>query len=265
MTWEETREGPVVLARFRRPPMNYFRDADVEELDGLVDAWRADEELGAVVLAGGTPGRFITHFDVDEILLKQREPDGPIEGPRRSRNVHALVRKLNELPKPVISALNGDAMGWGFELALATDIRIGERGDYRYGLPEVRLGVIPGGSGLTRMAKLVGVGRALELGLGARVLTPDEAYGFGLVQEVADDAVATAMELAGRIAALPRTAVAMAKKIVYQGVDLPLDVALGFELEGAYRAKQSPEAAEALSAYLAVPLEGRRDYLDPHR
>jgi enoyl-CoA hydratase/carnithine racemase len=115
------------------------------------------------------------------------------------------------------------------------------------------------------MAKLVGAGRALEIGMGARVLTPEEAYGYGLLQELADDAVATAMEMANRIAGLPETAVAMAKKIVYQGVDMPLDVALGFELEAAYRAKQSPQAADALASYLAVPREDRRDWLDPDR
>jgi enoyl-CoA hydratase len=262
MAWDETRDGTVALARFSSPPMNYFTDDDVEELEGLIDTW-SDPGVRAVVLAGGVPGRFITHFNADQIMLKQTEPEGPIDTPRRGRRVHALGRRLNELPGPVICALNGDAMGWGFELALATDIRIGERGDYRYGLPEVRLGIVPGGGGLTRMVKLVGVGRALELGMGARVLTPEEALGYGLLEELADDAVAAAMEMAGRIAALPRTAVAMAKKIVYQGAGQPLDVGLAFELEAAYRAKQSPEAAEALAAYLAVPLEQRRDWLDP--
>src|SRR4051794_8448604 len=213
MAWDEEHEDGVVLARFSSPPMNYFTDDDVDELERLIDTW-ADPEVRGVVLAGGVPGRFITHFNVDQILLKQTEPEGPIDAPRRSRRVHALGRRLNELPKPVISALNGDAMGWGFELALSTDIRVGERGDYRYGLPEVRLGIIPGGSGLTRMAKLVGAGRALQLGMGARVLTPEEAYALGLLQELADDAVATAMAMARSIAELPPTAVAMAKKLV---------------------------------------------------
>ena len=64
--WHETREGPVVLARFRRPPMNYSTDADVDQLDGLLDAWR-DPSVAAVVLAGGLPGKFVTDFDVDAV------------------------------------------------------------------------------------------------------------------------------------------------------------------------------------------------------
>jgi enoyl-CoA hydratase len=242
--------------------MSYFTDEDVEALDRLIDGW-ASPDVRAVVLAGDVPGRFITHFDVDAILLKQTAPEGPVEAPRRSRRVHALTRRLNELPKPVIAALNGDAMGWGCELALAADIRIGERGDYRYGLCEVRLGIVPGGGGLTRLARLVGPGRALHLGMLAKVMTPEEAFRYGLVEELADDALAAATELAAALAALPPTAVAMAKRIVYQGAGVPLSVALDFELESAYRAKQSPEAADALRAYLDQPLEQRRSWLDP--
>src|SRR5207253_3082167 len=104
------------------------------------------------------------------------------------RRYHALMRSLNELPKSVIAVLNGDAMGGGFELALACDIRIGECGDYRYGLLEVRFGIVFGGSGLTRLARLIGFGRALLLGLQANVHTPEDAYRLGLVEELVDDA-----------------------------------------------------------------------------
>ena len=259
--WEVSRAGSVAVARFSRPPMNYFTDDDVEDLDRMLDDWAAPG-VRAVVLAGGLPGKFITHFDADAILRKQTEPEGPVEAPRRSRRVHALTRRLNELPKPVIAALNGDAMGWGCELSLAADIRIGERGNYRYGLCEVRLGIVPGGGGLTRLARLVGPGRALHLGMLAKLMTPEEAFRYGLVEELAGDALEAAIDLATKLAALPPTAVAMAKRIVYQGAGLPLSVALELELESAYRAKQSPEAADALRSYLAVPLERRRTWLE---
>jgi enoyl-CoA hydratase len=242
--------------------MNYFTDADIDQLDQLVSEWDRPE-VGAVVLAGGLPGKFITHFDVESILRKQEQPEGPIEAPVRSRRFHALTGRLNELPKPVIAALNGDAMGGGFELALGCDIRIGELGDYRYGLPEVRLGIVPGGGGLTRLARLIGPGRALALGLSAKVLAPEEAYRAGLVEQLAPDAVATALELAAGIAALTPSAVAMAKRIVYQTAGLPLSVALDIELESAYRAKQSADAAAPMRTYLDLPLDERRGWLDP--
>lgn len=264
MSWEQTLDGDIALARFCNPPMNYYTDALVGDLEDCIDSW-SSPDVAAVVLTSGVSGRFITHFSVEDILRNQTAPEGPIDAPRRGRRVHAALRRLNELPKPVISAINGDAMGFGLELALATDFRLVQRGDFRLGFPEVRLGVIPGGSGTTRLTKLLGTARALELIACARLLTPDEALELGIVHEVVDDAVEGALELAGRLAAMPRTALAMAKKVVYQGSELPLDVALGFELEGSYRAKQASDAAAPMREYLALPDEDRRNWLDADR
>ncbi|HEX5609652.1 MAG TPA: enoyl-CoA hydratase/isomerase family protein [Solirubrobacterales bacterium] len=254
-------DSGVVVARFDRPPMSYYTDEDIGQLEQLVAEWTA-RQVPAVVLAGGRPGKFITHFEVDGILLKQVEPEGPIESPARSRRIHVLTQDMNKAPMPIVAALNGDAMGVGFELALSADIRVGERADHRYGLIETRLGIVPGGTGLTRMARMIGPGQAMLLGAGAKALTPDEAYEVGLVELLADDALTTAIAVAERMAALPQTAVAMAKKIVYQSQGVPLSVALDFELDSAYRAKQSAEAAPALRDYLSQPLEERRAWLE---
>ncbi|GAB3379691.1 enoyl-CoA hydratase/isomerase family protein [Amycolatopsis echigonensis] len=264
-TWTEERHGPVVLARWSRPPMNYFTDAGLAGLSAGLDRWEA-EGIGALVLAGGVPGRFITHFDVDEVLNGQRAMD-PVTAPRRSTVAQALTLRLHSLPFPVLAALNGDAMGWGFELALAADARVGERGDHRYGLVEVRLGIVPGAGGLTRMARLAGTGRALLHGLSARPISPEEAHGLGLVEELADDSVAAALAHAQRIAAMPRTAVAMAKRLVHRGADLPLRAALDQEADCAFRAKLRADSAAALTAYRQVPPADRRNWLeaDPRR
>src|SRR5258706_14637426 len=104
----ETESG-VVLARFDRPPMNYYGDEDRGQLEELVADWTA-RQVPAVVLAGGRPGKFITHFEVDGILIKQVEPEGPIESPARSRRIHVLTQDMNKAPMPIVAALNGDAM-----------------------------------------------------------------------------------------------------------------------------------------------------------
>jgi enoyl-CoA hydratase/carnithine racemase len=244
--------------------MNYHTDAAVGQLEEMVKSW-AQSDASAIVLTGGVEGRFITHFDVDQILENQEQPDPIFEAPRRSRRVQAVLRRLSELPQPVISAMNGDTMGFGYELALSSDIRVAQRGDYRIGLPEVRLGLIPGGSGLTRLGKLVGLARALDLILRARVLTPEEALDWGLVTELADDALAASMEIARRLAAMPAIALAMAKKALYQGIDLPLDLALAIETEASFRVKQAPEIMRPMREYLALPLDQRRAWLDPDR
>lgn len=262
--WTEERRDGVAVAVYANPPMDYFTDAAVEQLDGLIDGWQ-DDEVRAVVLAGGGDGQFITHFDVEQILRDQEQPDPILAAPRRSRRVQAVLRRLNALPKPVIAALNGDAMGFGFELALSTDLRIGERGDHRYGLPEVRLGIIPGGSGTVRLARLVGAARALDLVMRARVLTPEEALGLGLLTGLANDAVQCAVAMAQRLAHLPRVAVGTAKTVIYQSLDVTIDQALAIEIEGSFRTKQSADPAASMADYLALPMNRRRDWLDAER
>jgi len=259
--WDERRREDIAVATFTNPPMNYYADEAFDELDRLIDGWMRGE-VRVVVLTGGIPGRFITHFDVDAILRNQEQPDTIFEAPKRSRRAQAVTRRLNELPQPVIAAMNGDTMGFGFELSLAADLRVAQRGDHRIGLPEVRLGVTPAGSGLTRLTKLVGRGRALDLILRARVVTPEDALELGLVTELADDAVDAALALAGEIAAMPPITVAMAKKAIHQGADLPLEQALAFEIESSFRLKQSPEITAPMREYLALPLEERRRWLE---
>ena len=112
------------------------------------------------------------------------------------------------LPKVTIAAMNGDAMGGGFELTLACDLRIGQRGDFRYGNPEVRVGVVPGAGGTPRISRLAGLARALDWVWRGRIVAPEQALALGLVHEVVDDAPARALEVAEEIASLPPVAVA---------------------------------------------------------
>lgn len=261
MTWSVRRAGDVIVAAYARPPMSYFTDGAMEQLEGLVGEW-ARGDAAAIILTGGVDGRFVTHFDVDDILAGAAIPDGIAEAPTRSRRGQALTQAVAALPQPVIAAINGDAMGFGFELCLACDLRVAQRGDFRLGLPEVRLGLTPASSGLSRLTKLVGQARALDLILRAKVLTPQDALALGLVHELADAALPAAMAIAQEIAHLPRLAVTMAKKAIVQGADLPLSVALAFELESSFRLKQSPDLGAAMAQYVALPHADRRAWLE---
>jgi enoyl-CoA hydratase len=258
--WTERAEGDIVLATFTRPPMNYFTDSDFGQLEEMIEVWRRSEAR-AIVLTGGVEGRFITHFDVDEIIVNPDRADNVFEAPARSRRAQALVRRFAELPQAVIAAMNGDTMGFGLELCLGCDLRIAQRGDFRIGLPEVRLGLTPAGSGLTRMTKLVGRGRALDMILRAKVVPPEEALALGLVTELADDALEAGLAVAHEIAALPGVAVGMAKKAIHQGADLPLDQALEIDLESSFRLKSAPDHGP-MKEYVALPPERRRAWLE---
>src|SRR5258708_6564993 len=138
------------------------------------------------------------------------------------RGYKAIFDRMTGLPKVVIAAMNGDAMGGSFELTLACDLRIGQHGNFRYGNREVRAGVIPGAGGTQRITRLVGLARALDWVLRGRIVTPDVALELGLVHEVVYDAAVRALELALEIASLPPLAVANAKRALYQGADASL-------------------------------------------
>lgn len=260
--WSTDRRGAVEIATFANPPHNYLDKPVIDELEQLVVGWR-DPAIRAVVIqsrpqdAGG-----FTQYSVEEL-------SGMASDPAISRFAGAVVRgykaifdQMMALPKVVIAAMNGDAMGGGFELTLACDLRIGQNGDFRYGNPEVRAGVVPGAGASQRVTRLVGLARALDWVLRGRIVTPDVALQLGLVHEVVEDAPARALELAEEIACLPPMAVANAKRALYVGADSSLQAA--FEVENMMWTEvlQSDDAKLALKTFLAVEPESRRDWFE---
>jgi enoyl-CoA hydratase len=255
--------APVVVASYSNPPMNYFTLEAVGELGELIKAWHADPSLRAVVLRGdGRSTGFITHFSVETLAERASAPESTRSGAAPSRGFHALLDRLTELPQAVVVAMNGDTMGGGFELSLACDIRVGQSGDHRYGLPEARLGIMPGGGGTQRLPRLVGPARALEFVLRARMVTPEEALGLGLVHEVVDDSVARAVRIATEIAALPETSVASIKAAMYRGLDTNLTSGLAIESGYFLETMRSDAARERMGAYLEQPEHLRRGWLE---
>lgn len=210
--------GPVVLATIT-PPRGFMNDETAAELEALLDRLEAEPGLRAVVFTGGLPDVFIRHFDVG--VLEQRgramaqrglkfDPARPIPESPYLR----CLRRIEASDRAFIAAINGTAMGGGFELSLACDIRIARAGDYMLGLPEINIGLLPGAGGTQRLPRLIGEGRALELMLLGRTITPQKALELGLVSECVDDVVARGLALAGELAAKPPRAFAHIKRLV---------------------------------------------------
>ena len=214
-----TRQGTTAIVRLFNPPHGYMDEAMESELLRALDTLDNWEDGRVVVITGAEPGMFVRHYDV-AILQKrsqamiERGKSFSIERPVPRSAIHLCIERIENSPLIFIAALNGTAMGGGFELALGCDIRLAQNGDHQLGLPELNLGLLPGAGGTQAMASLLGTGPALFNLLTAKVFSPQELLSAGLVSSCSDDVMAEAMRLASQIEAVPFRACANIKKLV---------------------------------------------------
>lgn len=221
----ESRGAVTVLTVNRPEKLNAIDRATLAEIAEALRDFAADSAQGALVLTGAGPKAFIAGADIAEL-----QPLGPAAAEELSRFGQAVVNQLERSAKPVIAAVNGFALGGGCELALGCHIRLASENAV-LGLPEVKLGIIPGYGGTQRLPRLVGQGRALELILSARNVKADEAERIGLVNRVVplDQLVGEAVKLAETILRNGPIAVEAAIESVVRGMSLPVDEGLRFE------------------------------------
>lgn len=248
----------VLVVTMTNRPHNFLNAPMVAELTALAESVEHDESVRVLVLTGGVEGIFITHYDVGELSTTSdriREaapaPAPAPEGPRELHGMHKLLLKLQALPQPVIASINGVAMGGGCELALACDFRIIAAG-YRIGLPEARVGILPGAGGTQRMTRLLGTAKALELMLLGETVTSVEAERIGLVHRAVEPARLRdeTLDLAVELARRPRLSLALIKQCVLQGSEMPLVDALRFEQDAFFQTMRSEDAARLMRGYL---------------
>jgi enoyl-CoA hydratase len=239
--------GPVSLVELDNQPLNLVTGAMMERLDQALDELAADRDVRAVVVAGAGERAFCAGSDVKEFEgLAGRVAQGKLLYEKY------VYRKLAELPMPTIAAIEGDALGGGLELALCCDLRIaGERA--RLGMPEVRLGVIPGSGGTQRLPAVVGPARAKELILVGELVGAERAERIGLVNAVVapGEARAAATEMAERIAQRGPVAVREAKRLIERARDLDLDAGLAAELDASDRVFSSQDMLEGARSFFA--------------
>ena len=214
-----TRQGTTAVVRLFNPPHGFMDEAMESELMQVLDMLEAWKGGRVVVFTGAEPGMFVRHYDV-AILQKrsqamlERGKSFSMERPVPKSVIHHCIERIENSPLIFIAALNGTAMGGGFELALGCDIRLAQNGNHQLGLPELNLGLLPGAGGTQAMASLIGTGPALFNLLTAKVFSPQELLSAGLVSSCTDDVMAEAMRLAGQIEAVPFRACANIKKLV---------------------------------------------------
>lgn len=210
----------VLVARIGNPPDGYMNEETAAELINLLDTIEADANIRAVVFTGSLDDVFIRHYDV--ALLEQRGREMAARGytfdvsrPIPESPYLTALRRIDTMPKPFIAAINGTAMGGGFELALACDIRLVKDGPYQLGLPEINIGLLPGAGGTQRLARLVGEAKALELIMTGSTFSPQQACELGIASRCVDgDVLAAALQTANLLAAKHATALAHVKYLI---------------------------------------------------
>jgi enoyl-CoA hydratase len=277
------QQGRVLIARLSNPPHNFMNGRMVAELEALVGEVEQDGGIGAVVITGGRPESFLTHYDVEEILAASeafgravpgsvaagalratgalsRIPGGrgalgrtPAAGAVELRRIHDTFTAIGRSSKPYVAAINGVATGGGCELALACDIRLISDAGGPIGLPEISVGIIPGAGGTQRLARAIGQAKAIEMILEARALEPEAALEIGLVNRVvkAEELLEEALATAGRLARRAPATVAAAKRAVYEGGSEALAAGLHIERTEFLSICGAPAAIAGMRGYLA--------------
>lgn len=237
--------GPVTTIRLQNPPLNLVTLDLTRQLDEVLEGVEVDSEVRAVVVTGTGDRAFCAGSDVKEFeALKGRVGEGKLILEK------AVYMRLARLPMPTIAAIQADALGGGLELALCCDLRVADE-RAKLGLPEVRLGVMPGSGGTQLLPRVVGLAKAKELILTGEIMDAAEAMRIGLVNRLAPagTALEVAKGLAETIAVRGPVAVREAKKALDVAGDLPLDEGLAKELEGSERVFASEDMLEGARAF----------------
>lgn len=242
----EQHDGIARVTINRPDKLNALNGTVIAELDALMRTVESDTAIRGVIVTGAGPKAFVAGADIGELAAVDRE-----RGIELAQRGSRVLRRIEQLRKPVIAAVNGFALGGGCELAMACHVRIATP-NARFAQPEVKLGLIPGFGGTVRLPRLVGRGIALELLLSGEMIDAERALAVGLVNRVvpAESLLETATTLMRTMLAQSPVAVALCLQAVDETLDLPMDQALARESAHFGTACASDDKAEGTRAFL---------------
>ena len=236
--------GAVGLARLNRPDArNALSPELLEELAAVCERWDADEEIRCIVIAGSDDW-FAAGADIKAMATRTLVETLTAPAAR-------FWERLAGVRTPLIAAVSGFALGGGCELALSCDMIVASE-TAEFGQPEILLGIIPGGGGTQRLARVIGKQRAMELVLTGRRISAEEARSFGIVNSVAakKEWLDTALELADVVARRPPLAVRFGKQAVLAAEEMPLSAGLSQERRLYELAMATEDRVEGMNAFL---------------
>lgn len=249
-TIEMSVDGHLCLLALNRPEvMNAINQEMIDELLQALAALDKNEDVHVVIITGRGKA-FQAGADIGELSAMT-----PLELLRWNEGLVRVNAAVQKLRQPVIAAINGAALGGGLELALACTMRVAVAGA-KLGLPETKLGIIPGTGGTVRLPRLVGKGRAAELVLTGEIITAKEGERIGLINRLAPDgappeaAVEVAREIAKKILTCAPIAVEMAKDAIEVGFDLPIEQAVQYSQKNCVTCFSTEDMKEGTRAFL---------------
>lgn len=237
----------VATVRVNRPKvLNALNTETVLEITECFGRLGRDDAVSGVLLTGAGDRSFVAGADIAELV-----EDDPFGAKRTAERGQRMCAAVEQLGKPVIAVVNGFALGGGCELALACTLRTASE-KARIGLPEVTLGIIPGYGGTQRLPRLIGAGRALEMILGGKPVTAEEAFRIGLVNRVfpPESLLAESEQWLRQILANGPLAIRFAKEAVHRGLEGSLEAGLGIEADLFGTLAASEDRKEGLTAFL---------------
>jgi len=240
----ERPSDEIAVLRINRPEVrNALNLAVRQRISSEVARFVAEPSVRCIVITGNEKA-FAAGADITEMA-----DAGPIEV--MARNVQQYWRPITDSPKPVIAAIEGFALGGGLELALCTDIIVAGEGA-KLGLPEVKIGILPGAGGTQKLARLAGRYRAMLLLMTGQMFGAQDALAMGVISEVAPtgQALTRALDIAREIAAMPPVSIMQIKEIVNAGLNAPLETALMLERKAFQLQFATRDQKEGMRAFL---------------
>lgn len=238
-------ENHIATVTINRPPVNPLNSVVFKELGKMMDELDQRDDVRIIILTGSGDKAFVAGADVNEMANVDLTDINKMNKVSRS-----AFSKVENATKPVIAAINGVALGGGFELALACDLRISSE-KAQFSFPEVGLGIIPGGGGTQRLQKIVGQGVAKQLLYFGDMLSAKKAEEFHIVNEVVkhEEVLNTAKEWAKKLAKKPPIAVQMLKLAVNKGSNVDVETGLIIESTCFGNVFTTQDAKEGMTAF----------------
>jgi len=235
-------KNAIAWVTFDFGPVNVQGQEMLADLNSLALRLERDRSVKVVVFQSANPEIWVCHYDTN--LLRDMSEEAVSREEAQLLDLQSVCERISKLPQATIAKLEGFARGGGHELALALDMRFAARGKFKFMQMEVGMGILPCGGGASRMARQVGLGRALEIILSARDFDADEAEAWGTINKAFEpEEIGPYVEnLANRIAQFPAESINACKQMVYESIDKPIDEALKAEAYWLYQATSKTPA-----------------------